>query len=197
MEVVHRVLGESRSGRIVDDSTLEPTVQTLVRSILVVSLSLLAVLALTGALFLGGPVLAKGKAAVDLTADKELARDGGDLQVDIRDAIDRDTDVADSALVFTNTGDTEGRVVCRAIDGNGQAVGSRTGVTVPAGGVRYLRASDISDGADFVGRADCVARRPMIASGFFLAPGAITDLKARREQQRRHVRMHFPVVATY
>jgi len=158
--------------------------------------SRLGLLLLTGSLLLGAPALAKGT-AVDLTADKELARDAMALQVDIKDAIDRDTDVADSALVFTNTGNFEGRVVCRAIDGNGQAIGSRTGVTVPPGGVRYLRASDLSDGADFVGSAICVARSHMISSGFFLAPGAITDLKAQRAVRRRSVEMRFPVVATY
>lgn len=161
--------------------------------------SRLALLLIAAALLLAGPVYAGNANRIDTdeTADKDVARDGAALQVDIRDAIDRDTDVADSALVFTNTGDFEGRVICRAIDMNGQAIGSRTGVTVPAGGVRYLRASDLSDGADFVGRAVCVARRPMVSSGFFLAPGAMTDLESRRTEQRRHVRMHFPVVATY
>jgi hypothetical protein len=154
----------------------------------------LTLLLMTGALFLGAPAHARG---VDLASDKDVSRDGGDLTVDVRVAVDRDTDVADTALVFTNTGDAAARVVCRAFDKNGQALGSRTGASVPARGLRYLRASDLSDGADFVGSAICAAGGPMLASGIFLAPGAMTDLDVHQRERRKHSRIRFPLVATY
>jgi hypothetical protein len=154
----------------------------------------LALLLITGALFLGSPLHA---GTLDLTSEKNVVRDGGDLQVDVREAVDRDTDVADTALVFTNTGDRAARVVCGGLDKNGQVIGSRTGVIIPAGGLRYLRASDLSDGADFVGSAICSAGGPMLASGIFLAPGAMTDVNVHQREHRKHSRIRFPLVATY
>ncbi len=152
-------------------------------------------LLLTGALLLASP--AQARKAADLEPDKEVQRDGLEYQADVRAAADRETDVADTALVFTNTGPEAVRVICRAIDGEGQAIGSRAGASVPAGGLRYIRASDLSDGEDFVGSAMCKASGAVLASGVFLAPGAVTDIPVHQREHRRHSRMRFPLVATY
>ena len=117
------------------------------------------------------------------------ARDKVELQADIRDAIERDIDVANRALVFNNASRRATTVHCTAFSANGEALGKRV-ARVPALGVRYIRASDLSGGADCIGSTFCKARGSVVGSAVFLAPGSITNLDILRK-------MRFPLVATY
>lgn len=66
--------------------------------------------------------------------------------------------------------------VCTAYDGNGNALGTKRAY-VPKRGVKSLRASDLSNGVDFVGSAVCTSREPRAASAVFLGrPDTITRL---------------------
>ena len=85
------------------------------------------------------------------------------------------------------------RVACRAFDADGDPVG-RIWMHVPANGLRFVLASDLSHGQDFVGHAMCRTGR-VIGSAVLLAPSAITDLAVR--PIRRRGSTVFAVVATY
>jgi len=37
----------------------------------------------------------------------------------------------------------------------------------------------------------------MLATGIFLAPGALTDVDVHQREHKRHSRIRFPLVATY
>ncbi len=124
-----------------------------------------------------------------------IERDAADLAVDLAPR-DVDRDVADTALVFTNLGD-DARVLCVGFDKAGDPVG-RAWVKVPRLGLRYLLASDLSNGADFVGHVQCASPGTVRGSAVFLGAG-FSDLTV--EQPRRPTprlsRMRFLLVATY
>lgn len=119
-----------------------------------------------------------------------------ELRTDITDAVERDTDVVNTALVFHNSGIRDAAVRCVGYGANGEVLG-RGMTRVPAKGVRYLRASDLSDGVDFVGSALCKANGNVVATAVFLAPGAITDLDVQQRPRRRRSHMRFPLIASY
>jgi hypothetical protein len=126
----------------------------------------------------------------------DLGRMEVELREDITDAIERDTDVANTALVFHNSGTRDVTVRCIAHAANGDVLGE--GMTlVPAKGVRYLRASDLSDGVDFIGSARCKANGNVVGTAIFLAPGAITDLDVEQRHKKRRSMMRFPLIASY
>ena len=91
------------------------------------------------------------------TDEARVERTAKDLQIDLRDAIRRDVDTADTALVFNAPGPNHAVVYCRGYDADGKMVG-RTATKVPRFGLRYIRASDLANGLDFVGSAFCSAR---------------------------------------
>lgn len=112
-----------------------------------------------------------------------------------------DPDRLDSVLVFTSTGNPAA-VRCTANDGNGDPIGSAVTVPLPADGLRWIRASDLSDGADFVGSAHCTSLGKAAGSAFLVGPRGATDLPAHRTRKRgsgrRYVHhLHFPVAASY
>jgi len=150
-------------------------------------------------------------AAVFLAAPS-VAQSGTEVEVDrpeleLRDALvdpvdPADPDAVETALVFTSAGGPAA-VRCTARDYEGAFVGAIV-VPVPAGGLRYVRASDLADGADFVGSAHCTSLGAVAGSAFLLGPRGATDLPATQYRERirgrRHAqrhRLHFPVVASY
>lgn len=125
-----------------------------------------------------------------------IERGSADLLADLEDATHLDADVADTALVFTNGGGNRAGVWCRAHDTDGNVVG-RADTYVPSNGLRYLRASDLSGGVDFVGSAVCKARGRVEGSVVFLAPSAITSLRVKQHVRRGVTHIRFPVIASY
>lgn len=126
--------------------------------------------------------------------EREIARDATDLR-DVVRPVPVDRDRVDSVLVFHNSARATGAVHCVAWDANGRPVG-RFRVKVPGRGLRYVLASDASDGRDFVGSVQCSSPHLVIGSAFLLAPG-LTALPAVQTEADGLVRLRFPAVATY
>jgi len=124
----------------------------------------------------------------------DIERDGDALRDEIRPR-PHDTDVADTALVFTSHVAQVVYVKCVARDQSGTVVG-RTRTRLPARGLRYLRASDFSDGRDFVGHADCKSSGHVTATGILFG-AEITDLPSKSRRRGRGMQHEFPLIATY
>lgn len=136
---------------------------------------------------------------------RELAADVAELdEVEISREIDtlpneiepqpEDPDLADTALVFTNMSRRTAAVKCVAFNKNGRPVG-RTRTIIPPLGLRYVLASDMSDGVDFVGQVQCSPHGPVVGSVVFIGP-AVTDLPVRNGRLGES-RIRFPLVAHY
>lgn len=156
-------------------------IQTLTRSIVVLAVSSI----------LAGAGLTQAQ-----EAEIDDARGAAELRAEVKDAVERDVDTANTALVFNNVTRSNSYVVCTAYDGNGNALGTKRAY-VPKRGVKYLRASDLSNGVDFVGSAVCTSRARMAASAVFLGPGAITSLDVIQPGSWDATRIRFPLIATY
>jgi hypothetical protein len=142
-------------------------------------------------LFLGASL-----ASAQAIRSRDDSRGEVDLKADVRRAIDRDTDVANTALVFNNPGNQAASVVCLGYGPNGNMLGRRV-AQIPARGLRYLRASDLSGGVDFIGSAICSSRVRLAGSAVFLAPGSITNLDVIQAGPFDSNSIRFPLVATY
>lgn len=125
------------------------------------------------------------------------------LALELRDRIERppeeDPDLADTALVFTNVMNRDALVRCRAFDGDGDVIG-RARLRVPPRGVRWLLASDLSQGEDFIGSTHCFVTTRVRGTAVFIGPG-LTDLPAGPNpdlvSELRGHRLAFPLVAHY
>ena len=137
-----------------------------------------------------------GVASAQQVRTRDDSRDEEQLKVEVRQAMERDTDVANTALVFNNVGPTETGLVCTGYNANGIVL-SRKFARIPGNGVRYLRASDLSNGADFIGSAVCTVRGRVAASAIFLAPGAMTNLDVIQAGPWDSTKIRFPLIATY
>ena len=156
-------------------------IQTLTRSIVFLAVS---------------SVLAGAGLAQAQDAEIDNARGAAELRAEVKDAVERDVDTANTALVFNNVTRSDSYVVCTAYDGNGNNLGTKRAY-VPKRGVKYLRASDLSNGVDFVGSAVCTSRARMAASAVFLGPGTITNLDVIQPGTWDATRIRFPLIATY
>lgn len=135
----------------------------------------------------------KKRAAAPVDEGPEIVRDAESLTHELRPRPVDDVDIADTALVFTNKGD-DARVLCVGFDKQGETVG-RAWLSVPRLGLRYMLASDLSHGADFLGHVQCRTRGSIKGSSVLLGPG-ITDLPVL-QIERGSGRMTFLLVATY
>jgi len=77
-----------------------------------------------------------------------------------------DVDVVDTALVFNNPRNHKTLIAWVGYNANGRALG-RAYTVVPANGVRFIRASDISNGRDYLGSASCKARARLIPASLY------------------------------
>lgn len=123
----------------------------------------------------------------------EIARDAAEMRDSMRPQAD--VDVLNTALVFNNPRGHRALIVCKAKNGNGEKLG-RAFTVVPAGGVRIILASDLSDGEDFIGSAICYARSRIIPSAFVLG-NAFSDAPTRTNRRRNVTTLRFPIVASY
>ncbi|MCP4040239.1 MAG: hypothetical protein GY733_25060 [bacterium] len=121
----------------------------------------------------------------------EISREVDELPNDVEPA---DPDVANTALVFTNMSRVTTWVKCVGYNMNGEPIG-RTATVLPPLGLRYVRASDISNGVDFIGQVQCAARGRVVGSVVFVGPG-LTDLPVHNGAPG-HRRIRFPLVAHY
>ena len=123
----------------------------------------------------------------------EVTRSESDLQEMLK--MERDVDFIDTALVFNNPRGSRTLVACVGYNANGRALG-RAYIVVPPNGVRFMRASDISGGRDFLGSAQCKARGRVIPSSFIVGVG-FSDAPARVVHGWDDTAIRFPIVASY
>jgi hypothetical protein len=121
----------------------------------------------------------------------DVQHDESELQTLVEEPVEAPR--AETALVFSSALDEERRVVCRARNARGEAVG-HAAVRVPARGVGFLLASDFSGGEPFAGQVTCLARRGIRATGFLRTGGGLTALPGVGPARGHRIR--FPIVAT-
>ena len=125
-------------------------------------------------LAVAGSILA-GNVQAQETDAMEIDRTGTDLRSEVA-VRPNDRVTTDTAVVATNTSGRPARVMCAALDSNGNALG-RAAMRVPAKGLRYLRASDLSNGRDYVGQVRCrTGNEGVQGSAFLLGPAGVSDL---------------------
>lgn len=142
-------------------------------------------------------------AASSASAQTVKANDLPEVQIDrdadaLRDEIrprHKDVDVIDTILTFTNTEGAVRRVRCVAYDRSGTPVG-RTQTLIPVNGVRYVLASDLSNGRDFIGHVVCNTIGNVLPSALLLGP-EIENLNVSSNHLERLTKLRFPLVATY
>jgi len=142
-------------------------------------------------LLLALPALAADERDAEAEFEVEIDRDAADLKDEIRPR-PVDTDVADTVLTFTNVSSEKvAKIKCQARNRAGEVMGNLR-VVIQPNAVKYVLASDFSDGRDFVGHAVCRAKRSVLPAAIFLGPD-ITDLPTHK----RKGTYRFPLIATY
>lgn len=128
--------------------------------------------------------------------------DVNEIEINHSDAELRDTlkprpdhDVTDTALIFKNALFTPTIVHCVAYSANGNPLG-RARVKVPGNGLRFMTASDLAHGRDFIGSARCKARGKVLPSAFIVGAG-FSDTTAKAKFDWPGTRISFPAVITY
>ena len=151
-------------------------------------------IALAACAALSLPAIASAQVEVKDLVEVEIDRDADALRDEIRPRI-KDVDLADTALVFTNTAGRPARVGCVAYHQTGMPIG-RARLWVPGNGVKFMRASDLSNGRDFVGQVVCTTLGLFLPSAIFLGP-VVENMNVRVTDHDMATRIRFPLVATY
>ena len=125
-------------------------------------------------------------------AEVEIDRDPDTLRDEIRPRPD-DVDFVDTVLVFSNVQRGRRLVRCVAYDRSGAVVG-RARTYVQSLGLKFMLASDLSNGRDFIGHVTCTSRGYLLPSAV-LVGHQIENLNVRGNGVGG--RILFPLVATY
>lgn len=133
--------------------------------------------------------------AQEVNAVRDIERAVDSLRDRIEQPPRPDVDVADTAIILTNLGNRVAPAICAAFDYDGNPIG-RARLRVPALGLRWLLASDISGDKDFIGSAHCFVTGHVAGSAIFLGP-SITDLPVRQANVEGAFRLAVPVVVHY
>lgn len=126
-------------------------------------------------------------------AEIEVNRGADELQAVLRPHPDRD--IVNTVLVFNNTLRATTVVRCVAYGANGRPLG-RVKVKIPGNGLRFVLASDLANGIDFIGSVRCSARGKVVPTAFIVGRG-LTDTKAKARFDWAGTWMRFPAVVTY
>lgn len=128
--------------------------------------------------------------------------DVNEIEINHSDAVLKDTlrphpdhDVVDTALVFNNALSAPTIVHCVAYSANGNPLG-RGRVKIEGRGLKFMRASDLANGRDYIGSVRCKARGKVLPSAFIVG-AVLTDTKAKAKFDWPGTRIIFPAVATY
>ena len=127
-------------------------------------------------------------APAEVLIERDVDELSDEFETDLRQPL-----IADTLITFTNTRASRQKVLCVALDKNGATIG-RTRTHVPGNGLRYVRASDFSNGGPFIGSVRCRTWGRVIATAVFVGPG-VTDLPVH--QGRHDETIQIPLVATY
>ncbi len=148
------------------------------------------------AMAMAAPVAAIGEVqsieqiAVD---EVEVTRGADELQAVLRPHPDRD--VVNTVLAFNNIHRTEVAVRCVAYNAHGRPLG-KAWVKVPGNGLRFMLASDIANGRDFVGSTRCHSAGKIVPAAFIVGR-MLTDTPANASRGWGGTKMRFPTVLTY
>ena len=155
---------------------------------------LMALIAITTAI-VASPV---GAYAASITAAEDLGIEITRDAESLRDYINThpvDVDRVNTALIFTNVSQRKLRVGCVAYNQHGRAI-DRGWVAVAPNGMRFILASEVAGGRDFVGNVKCKSGGRVIGSAVLLAPG-LTDLPVEQHQHEGNSHLRFPIIAAY
>ncbi len=161
----------------------------------------LAVVGALCALLLPAPVRGDGLAAVEAKDAPTIGDEGPEIErraVELQQRLrDRrvDLDSVDTALVFNNTRWPWAIVKCAGYDDDGRFVGAAR-TRVPPNGLRFLLASDIAHGRDFVGSVICRASGRLLGSSLLIG-AELTDLRVVQRGRQTWTVFRFPLVASY
>ncbi|MDP6377344.1 MAG: hypothetical protein QF515_18855 [Pseudomonadales bacterium] len=126
----------------------------------------------------------------DIDRDGDALRDELSLRPD-------DRDITDTAVVATNTSSQPAVMICAAFDSNGHKLGAAS-MRVPAKGLRYVRASDLSNGIDYVGQVKCrTGNHGIHGSVFLMGPGGTTDMPVLQRGVNGSKHIVAPVTASF
>ncbi len=130
------------------------------------------------------PAAAEGTAVHDLRMlnEIEVKHNLNELEAVLRPR--PDIDLTDTALVFNNALRHTTVVRCVAFGRNGHPL-AKVRTIVPGNGLRFILASDLADGLDFIGSARCWARGKVVPSAFIVGPSMLTDAPAKAAFSRR------------
>ncbi len=126
----------------------------------------------------------------------EIDRGQDQLSDLLRDRpIDRDS--TDTAIIASNASGRGALVVCTAFNANGRRLGAGA-MRVPAHGLRFLRAQDLANGEDYIGRVNCHTGNPGVdGSAVLVGPGGLTDLPVRSRLADGRKHFSAPVTASF
>ncbi|MEM9405771.1 MAG: hypothetical protein AAGA81_07025 [Acidobacteriota bacterium] len=139
-------------------------------------------------------VLEGGAALAQTPTEVNVDRETDELKVLILP--DPGRTMTDTALVFTNPGDSPATVRCNAYDKEGDWIG-RTRTLVPGHGLRYIRASDLSGGSSFLGSARCWSARHTIGTGYLVTREGITATRVVSNRHEATEFYRFPVIGYF
>ncbi|MCF6355170.1 MAG: hypothetical protein L3J26_08740 [Candidatus Polarisedimenticolaceae bacterium] len=149
------------------------------------------------AMAMAAPVAAIGEVqsieqiAVD---EVEVTRGADELQAVLRPH--PDLDVVNTVLVFNNVLSATVVVRCVAYGVNGRPLGKINKVKIPGNGLRFILASDLANGRDFVGSTLCHSEGKIVPAAF-IAGRILTDTPAKTTHGWPGTKIRFPTVVTY
>jgi len=125
----------------------------------------------------------------DTLPEYEVDRNAAELN----DRVKRpdDTDIFDTAILFSSYDRDPGVVHCVAFNARGERIG-RARTKVPSNGVKLMFASDISKQFDFLGKVTCRSRGQIHGSAYLLGP-VFSDLEASTVSDRAGSTIRVPV----
>ncbi len=148
------------------------------------------------AMAMAAPVAAmEGVQSIEQIAvdEVEVNRGADELQAVLRPHPDRD--VVNTVLAFNNAHRTEVVVRCVAYNANGRPLG-KAWVKIPGNGLRFILASDIANGRDFVGSTRCHSAGKIVPAAFIVGR-VLSDTPANSTLGWGGTKMRFPTVVTY
>lgn len=105
-----------------------------------------------------------------------------------------DTDAFNTAIVLTSYQTSDQEVRCAGFNNKGEVVG-RSRTRLPGDGIKLIFASDLANGADFIGKVTC-ASRGEVAGSAFLVGSVFSDLKVFNQSERSGSFIRVPVSLT-
>jgi len=105
-----------------------------------------------------------------------------------------DVDAFNTAIVLTSYQTSDQEVRCAGFNNKGELIG-RSRTRLPGDGIKLIFASDLANGADFIGKITCASRGDVAGSAFLVGP-VFSDLKVFNQNDRSGSFIRVPVSLT-